>query len=144
MDRLALGYEDVARAHPQVIYLSVSGFGSSGSPYATWPAYAPVAEAMSGIYEYKREADRPPVIGPAGTLGDTSTAMFGVIGLLAALRHRDRTGEGQHVDVAMYDSMVVMSDIVVNYWSMGCASTGPALRCWWAASGPPTGGSSCR
>ena len=45
--------------------------------------------------------------------------MFGVIGVLAALRHRDRTGEGQYVDIAMFDAMVAMTDIVTNFWSMG-------------------------
>jgi crotonobetainyl-CoA:carnitine CoA-transferase CaiB-like acyl-CoA transferase len=54
-----------------------------------------------------------------GGLGDTGTGMFGVIGVLAALRHRDATGLGQHVDVAMFDAMVSMCDLAVNYWSMG-------------------------
>lgn len=119
MDRLGLGYEDVARVHPQVVYLSISGFGSGPSPYRDWSAYASIAEAMSGLYEYTRPPDQPPRVGAAGALGDTATAMFGVIGVLAALRHRDRTGEGQHVDVAMLDSMVVMADIVPNFWSLG-------------------------
>jgi crotonobetainyl-CoA:carnitine CoA-transferase CaiB-like acyl-CoA transferase len=125
MARLGLGYDDVAAVHPRVIYLSISGFGNAPSPYSGWPAYAPVAEAMSGIYEYKRERDKPPVVGPAGALGDTSTSLFGVIGVLAALRHRDRTGEGQYVDVAMLDSMVAMADIVPNYWSLGVHFDGP-------------------
>ena len=101
------------------MYLSISGFGSAPSPYRDWPAYASIAEAMSGLYEYTRDPDEPPRVGAAGALGDTATAMFGVIGVLAALRHRDRTGEGQHVDVAMLDSMVVMADIVPNFWSLG-------------------------
>lgn len=125
MARLGLGYDDVAAVHPRVIYLSISGFGNAPSPYSGWPAYAPVAEAMSGIYEYKRERDQPPVVGPAGALGDTSTSLFGIIGVLAALRHRDRTGEGQYIDVAMLDSMVAMADIVPNYWSLGVRFDGP-------------------
>ena len=88
-------------------------------PTATWPAYAAIAEAMSGIYEFKREPGRPPRGHPVGALGDIGSALFGVIGVLAALRHRDRTGEGQHVDVAMLDAMVAMTDIVTNFWSMG-------------------------
>jgi formyl-CoA transferase len=119
MDRLGLGYADIAKVHPRAIYLSISGFGNAPSPYSGWPAYAPVAEAMSGLYEYKREPGRPPVVGPAGALGDTATALFGVIGVLAALRHRDQTGEGQMVDVSMFDAMVAMADIVVNFHSMG-------------------------
>ncbi len=118
--KLGLGYDDVAKAHPGVIYLSVSGFGNlTDSPYAHWPAYASIAEAMSGLYEHNRRGDDPPLVGPAGALGDTSSSLFGAIGVLAALRHRDRTGEGQYVDVAMYDAMLAMSDIIINFWSMG-------------------------
>ena len=61
----------------------------------------------------------PPVTIPVGALGDISSALYGVIGVLAALRHRDRTGEGQYVDIAMYDAMVAMTDIVTNFWSLG-------------------------
>jgi formyl-CoA transferase len=119
MDRLGLGYQDIARIAPRVIYLSVSGFGNSPTKYAGWPAYAPVVEAMSGIYEYKRRPGEPPATAPAVALGDIGTSLFGVIGVLAALRHRDRTGEGQYVDVAMLDAMVAMTDLVTNFWSMG-------------------------
>jgi formyl-CoA transferase len=128
--KLGLGYDAVAAVHPSVVYLSVSGFGNTTtSPYDAWPAYAPIAEAMSGLYEYKRTGDNPPLVGPAGALGDIGTSMFGAVGVLAALRHRDRTGEGQYVDVAMYDSMVAMADLVVNFWSMGMrpGGLGPLL-----------------
>jgi crotonobetainyl-CoA:carnitine CoA-transferase CaiB-like acyl-CoA transferase len=120
LGRMGLGYDKIAAVHPAVVYLSVSGFGNTvATPYDGWPAYAAVAEAMSGIYDYKREPDRPPVVSPVGALGDIGTALFGTIGLLAALRHRDRTGEGQYIDVAMFDSMVAMTDLVTNFWSMG-------------------------
>ncbi|MCX6540935.1 MAG: CoA transferase, partial [Actinobacteria bacterium] len=78
-----------------------------------------VAEAMSGLYEWKRQPGQPPAVSPVGALGDIGTALFGVIGVLAALRHRDNTGIGQYVDVAMFDAMVSFADVVVNYWSMG-------------------------
>ena len=74
---------------------------------------------MSGIYDYKTGPDQPPVTIPVGALGDISSALFGVIGILAALRHRDRTGEGQYVDIAMFDAMVAMTDVVTNFWSLG-------------------------
>jgi formyl-CoA transferase len=129
MARLGLGYDDVAARHPAVVYVSVSGFGNRGSsPYGSWPAYAVVAEAMSGIYEHRRVDGQPPVMAPSGALGDISSALFAAIGVLAALRHRDATGLGQHVDVAMYDAMVAMTDIVTNFWSMGVRpGTRPAL-----------------
>jgi formyl-CoA transferase len=56
---------------------------------------------------------------PVGALGDISSALFAVIGVLAALRHRDHTGLGQYVDIAMLDAMVAMTDVVTNFWSMG-------------------------
>jgi crotonobetainyl-CoA:carnitine CoA-transferase CaiB-like acyl-CoA transferase len=120
LTRMGLGYEDIAAVHPAVVYLSVSGFGNTvATPYDGWPAYAAVAEAMSGIYDYKLEPGRPPMVSPVGALGDIGTALFGTIGVLAALRHRDRTGEGQYIDIAMFDAMVSMTDLVTNFWSMG-------------------------
>src|SRR5918998_4211525 len=120
MDRLGLGYDVLAEHHPGVIFLSLSGFGSTGdSPYRSWPAYASIIEAMSGIYEYRRRPGERPRANPVGGFGDISSALFGTVGLLAALRHWDRTGQGQHVDVAMLDAVVAMTDIVTNLWSMG-------------------------
>jgi formyl-CoA transferase len=127
---MGLGYDAVQAVNAAVVYVSVSGFGNTTpSPYAAWPAYAAVAEAMAGLYEYRRTGDDPPVPSPVGALGDIGSAMFAVVGVLAALRHRERTGEGQHVDVAMLDSMVAFGDIVPNFWSMGLKEQGkpPAL-----------------
>jgi crotonobetainyl-CoA:carnitine CoA-transferase CaiB-like acyl-CoA transferase len=118
--RLGLDYAAMVEELPGLIYLSISGFGNDGlSPYENWPAYASVAEAMSGIYEYSRRPHQSPVINPVGGLGDTGTGMFAVIGVLAALRHREVTGLGQHVDISMFDAMISMCDLAVNYWSMG-------------------------
>jgi crotonobetainyl-CoA:carnitine CoA-transferase CaiB-like acyl-CoA transferase len=127
LDRLGLGYDDLAAIHPALIYASVTGFGhGDGSPYRSWGAYAPVVEAMSGLYETKRHRDDPPVVAPAGALADMGTALFTAVGILAALRHRDRTGCGQHLDLAMYDATIAMTDLVANYWSMGLPSGEPA------------------
>ncbi|MDJ0867873.1 MAG: CaiB/BaiF CoA-transferase family protein [Myxococcota bacterium] len=129
MKRLGLDYERVAAHEPRAIYLSVSGFGNTGeSPYATWPAYAPIAEAMGGLYEPNRKGDGPPPVVVAGALGDIGSALFGVIGVLSALRHRERTGLGQYVDIAMYDAMLAISDMPPFLWSMGAPVA-------WAAAG---------
>ncbi len=126
--RLGLGYDDVAAVHPGVVYLSVSGFGNTtDSPYKDRPAFAAIVEAMSGIYDYQARDDRPPQASPVGALGDISAALFGAIGVLAALRQRDRTGEGQYVDVAMLDALVAMTDIVPNFWSMGLTERAPLI-----------------
>ena len=122
MARLGLGYDAVKAVHPSVIYASVSGFGSDGSPYGSWPAYASIVEAMSGIYDYTRRPDEPPRANPVGALGDISSALFATVGILAALRHRDLTGEGQYLDVAMLDATVAMTDIVTNFASLGLPS----------------------
>jgi crotonobetainyl-CoA:carnitine CoA-transferase CaiB-like acyl-CoA transferase len=120
MDRMGLGYGDVVAVHPRCVYASVSGFGnSSPSPYRDWPAFAPIVEAMSGVYEMKRVDDLPPVVSPVGALGDIGAALYTSIGILAALRDRDKTGRPSYVDVAMLDSVIAMTDIVTNYWSMG-------------------------
>ncbi|MFJ6574004.1 CaiB/BaiF CoA transferase family protein [Streptomyces sp. NPDC091292] len=118
--RLGLGYDDIRRVHPRGVYVSVSGFGNSTpTPYRDWPAYAPVVEAMSGIYEMKRAPGEPPTIAPVGALGDIGAALFATIGILTALRHRETTGHGQYVDIAMFDAVIAMTDIVTNFWSMG-------------------------
>jgi crotonobetainyl-CoA:carnitine CoA-transferase CaiB-like acyl-CoA transferase len=120
MDRMGLGYEHLVAVHPRCVYASVSGFGnSSPTPYRDRPAFAPIVEAMSGVYEMKREGDLPPVVSPVGALGDIGAALFATIGILSALRDRDRTGRASYVDVAMLDSVIAMTDIVTNYWSMG-------------------------
>jgi crotonobetainyl-CoA:carnitine CoA-transferase CaiB-like acyl-CoA transferase len=73
---------------------------------------------MAGTYEPTRKDGAPPAVVVAGALGDNATALFCVIGILAALRQADATGRGQHVDVAMYDSMIAMTDMVPFMWSM--------------------------
>src|SRR5438477_1990674 len=87
MERMGLGYDVIAARHARAVYVSISGFGNTvETPYRDWPAYASIVEAMSGIYDY-RPPDEPPVTIPVGALGDISSALFGVIGVLAALRH---------------------------------------------------------
>jgi formyl-CoA transferase len=126
---LGLGWERIAELAPRAVCVSISGFGADGaSPYAHWPAYAPVAEAMAGLYEPNRRGDAPPPVVVAGALGDIASALFAVIGILSALRHRERTGQGQLVDVAMLDAMLAVSDMPPFLWSMGAPER-------WAAAG---------
>ncbi len=123
-DTLGIGYDTVRAAHPGVVYLSVSGFGTGPeSPYRDMAAYSTSVEAMSGIYEYKRKPNSPPAANPVGPLGDVSAALFATVGVLAALRQRDRPGPefglGQHIDVAMLDATIAVTDMVTNFYSMG-------------------------
>lgn len=118
--RMGLGYEHLRAVHPSVIYLSLSGFGSTvETPYAAWPAYAAVAEAMSGLYDWYRPEGEPPRVSPAGAMGDTASGLFGAVGLLAALYQREKTGRGQHIDISMFDVMVSFFDLPPNYVSLG-------------------------
>jgi len=119
-DKLGFGYAELVAVHPSVIYVSVSGFGSSpDSPYSQWPAYSATVEAMSGLYEANRANDEPPRVGVAGPLGDIGTALFAVIGILTALVARGQTGQSQRVDVAMFDAVVALQDMIPFMWSMG-------------------------
>ena len=118
--KMGLGYDDLAALHPGLIYLSVSGFGNLGeSPYGHWPAYAPIAEAMGVLYAINRADGENVKVSPVGALGDTGSGLYAVIGVLMALRQRERHGHGQYVDIAMFDAMVAFGDMVPNYWSLG-------------------------
>ena len=120
MDRLGLGWAALSALHPKLVYVSISGFGNTGdSPYADWPAYAPIVEAMAGLYEPNRREGEPPPVVVAGALGDNASALYAIIGTLAALQQRERTGRGQHVDIAMFDAMIAMTDMVPFMWSVG-------------------------
>ena len=100
MKRFGLDFASLSLDNEAVIYLSISGFGNStNSPYREWPAFAPIAEAMSGLYTFNRPADEDVKVSPAAALGDTGTGLFAVIGILAALRHREITGKGQYIDL---------------------------------------------
>ena len=119
MSRLGLAYEDVLKSNPKIVYLSVSGFGNTvETPYDGWPAYAGVAEAMSSLYSWSTPPEKAPPISPMGALGDTCSAVFGAMGVLAALRQRDKTGQGQYVDISMFDCMVALADVQIQYDSM--------------------------
>ena len=106
IDRLGLSYDDLARENPGLIWCSISGFGQDG-PYRDRPAYDMIVQAISGGMSLTGEPDGHPV--RAGIpLGDLSAGMFGVIGILAALEERRRTGRGRVVDVSMLDCQVAM------------------------------------
>ena len=147
MDRLGLGYDVIAaRAPAGDLRLDL---GLRQHRRLALPRLARVRVDRRGDVGHLRVEDRPdgpPVTIPVGALGDISSALFAVIGILAALRHRDRTGEGQYVDIAMLDAMVAMTDVVTNFWSLGVRPEPDkgARRSSARASAPPTATSSCR
>ena len=103
-----LGYDDLAQVKADLIYVSISGFGQFGELSAR-AGYDPLAQAYSGWASLNGEPEGGPTKAPTW-LGDDLAGLHGALGAMAALRHRDRTGEGQHVDVALVDCLVFQSD----------------------------------
>lgn len=104
MARYGLSYADVKERFPRMVYVSVTGFGQTG-PYAPRPGYDLLAQAMGGIMSVTGDPDGQPMkVGVA--IADMMTGMHTAIAILAALKHRDATGQGQHVDAALVDTQV--------------------------------------
>jgi len=118
MERLGFGYENIKLINPSLIYAAISGFGHSG-PYYGKPAYDLLVQAMGGIMSITGEKGRPPVrVG--SSIGDITAALFGTIGILAALNVRKTTGEGQKIDVAMLDCQItILENAVARYLTTG-------------------------
>jgi formyl-CoA transferase len=114
LERWGLGYDSVARENPSVVFVRVSGFGQSG-PYAERAGFGSIGEAMGGLrYVTGDPEHRPSRTGIS--LGDSLAAVFGTIGALAALHERERSGRGQVVDVALYESVLaVMESLLPDY-----------------------------
>jgi crotonobetainyl-CoA:carnitine CoA-transferase CaiB-like acyl-CoA transferase len=112
MASFGLGWEDLRKINPKLVMLSISGFGQEG-PEKDRASYAPIIHAEMGLLHRQQEAtgtDKPQDI--AFSIADTSTGMHGAIGLLAALNHAQRTGIGQHVDIAMINALMFTDDYV--------------------------------
>ena len=104
LDRLGFSWETVHKINPRIVMASIKGFGSSG-PYANFKAYENVAQAMGGSMSTTGFMDGPPLVTGA-QIGDSGTGLHFVIGILAALHQRHRTGKGQYVECAMMDSVM--------------------------------------
>jgi formyl-CoA transferase len=121
MDGYGLGYEQVRAVKADIVYVSITGWGQFG-PNHRWCGYDPLAQAASGFVSLNGSADGPPTKA-ATFLGDDLGGLHGAIGAMAALRHRDRTGEGQHVDVALLDAILFQSDGLPTLGAMGVEPT---------------------
>ncbi len=118
LEKMGLGFSELQAANPRLILCSISGFGQTG-PYRDWRAFDPVVQAMSGITSVTGYPDRPPVRCGAA-VSDTSAALYGAIGVLAALRARERTGHGDWVDVSMLDgSFFLLPDVLESITAGG-------------------------
>src|SRR6202043_1604683 len=114
MAAMGFAYKQLKAINPGIILISVSGFGQYG-PYTDRPACDPLGQAMSGLMSLTGKPVGQP-LGVASSVVDRYTALHATIGTLAALRHRDRTGEGQLVDVCLLDSALTMVEIPVSYY----------------------------
>ncbi len=116
--RYRLAYEDLRAANPGLIYCSVTGFGQDG-PYAPRPGYDFIFQGMGGLMSITGERDGQPGAGPQKVgiaITDVLTGMYATVAVLAAIVHRERTGEGQYIDTALLDTIVAFNANQVVSW----------------------------
>ena len=127
MDRLGLSYETLAALNPRLVYAAVRGFGdprTGASPYAEWPAYDVVAQAMGGMMGITGQANGAPTkVGPG--VGDTIPALYLALGVVSAVLSARETGQGQFLDVAMADAVLGVCERIVHQHSFGHLTPGP-------------------
>jgi succinyl-CoA:(S)-malate CoA-transferase subunit A/succinyl-CoA:(S)-malate CoA-transferase subunit B len=119
LERWGIGYDDLKAVRPDVILVRATGYGQTG-PYAPKPGFARVGQAFGGLTYLAGELGGPPLTPGSTTLSDYITPIFGAFGTMLALHHRDRTGQGQMVDVALYEATFRSLDtITVDYATKG-------------------------
>jgi crotonobetainyl-CoA:carnitine CoA-transferase CaiB-like acyl-CoA transferase/flavin reductase (DIM6/NTAB) family NADH-FMN oxidoreductase RutF len=127
MERLGLSYETLAEDNPRLVYAAIRGFGdprSGESPYASWPSYDVVAQAMGGLIALTGpNPETPTKVGPG--IGDVFTGLMMSFGIIAALRNAEATGRGQFVDVGMYDAVLSLCERAVYQHDYNGSVPGP-------------------
>jgi crotonobetainyl-CoA:carnitine CoA-transferase CaiB-like acyl-CoA transferase len=118
LDRLGIGYVQLKEINEEIIFASISGFGTTG-PHSHLPGYDYIIQAMSGLMSITGEKEARPIkVGVA--ISDVLTGLFTCIGILGALQHRNRTGEGQEVDISLFDSqLAALVNVASNYLCSG-------------------------
>lgn len=123
MEKFGLGYDELKKINPKLIYAACSGFGATG-PYTDKPAYDIIVQAMGGIMSITgEEGGEPTRVG--ASVGDITAGMFTAFGVMMALFHRERTGEGQHVDVGMLDCQVAILENAISRYITSGVVPGP-------------------
>lgn len=116
MEGWGLGWDELRAINPRLVMLRVSGYGQTG-PYRDLPGFGAIGEAMGGLRHLSGEPDRTPVrVGIS--IGDSLSALHGVIGILLALRARDQNGQGQMIDVALYESVFNMMESLLPEYAV--------------------------
>lgn len=135
MPRLGLGYETLSAVNPRLIMLSVSGFGQGG-PESHRPAYAPIIHAETGQIARQAMRGNIPRRDMPLSVADTNASLHGLVGLLSAVILRERTGKGQHIDIAMVDATVCTDD-QIHYALEDSEATGPLPNDTWETGAGP-------
>ena len=104
LSKYGLSYEQLREKYPRLIYCSITGFGHTG-PYASRPGYDFLIQGMGGIMSLTGVPDGEPMKVGVG-IADVMTGMYATVGMLAALQHRDKTGQGQHIDISLLDTQI--------------------------------------
>jgi crotonobetainyl-CoA:carnitine CoA-transferase CaiB-like acyl-CoA transferase len=122
MAKYGLAYADLARDNHRLIYCSITGFGQTG-PYAPRAGYDMLAQGLGGIMSVTGEPDGPPLKVGVG-IADIMCGMYASTAILAALHHRDKTGQGQYIDLSLLDTQVAwLANIGLNYLTSGSVPT---------------------
>lgn len=118
LDRLGLGYEEMKKINPRIIYASITGFGANG-PDKDQPGYDFIIQAISGLMSITGEAEGPPTkVGVA--IADVLAGLYTTVGILAALHERNRSGQGQHIDISLLDAQIsALVNVASNYLVSG-------------------------
>ncbi len=126
VDRLGVGYEEVARGNPGVVYCSINAFGREG-PYRDRPAHDLAVEALSGVLSVTLGDDRRPAL-PGIPMADITAALQGLAGILMALLKRQATGRGDHVEIAMLDALLAATPNIIGPVFAGAGQPDPKTQ----------------
>lgn len=127
MDRLGVGYEVIRQRNPAIVYGAIRGYGdprTGESPYADWPAYDIVAQSMGGHVHITGPEDGGGFPGGV-SVGDIYPGTLLALGVVSAIHHARRTGEGQFLDVGMYDAMLAYNETVITNYGVAGIELGP-------------------
>jgi crotonobetainyl-CoA:carnitine CoA-transferase CaiB-like acyl-CoA transferase len=116
LEKWGLGFDALSAVNPKIIMLRVSGYGQDG-PYRNKPGFARIAHGFSGLAHLAGEAGRPPVMPGSTSLADYISGLWGAIGVLMALRHAEATGQGQIIDIGLYESVFRLLDEIAPVYA---------------------------
>jgi len=124
LEKWGLGWDELKAINPGLVLLRVSGYGQTG-PYKDRPGFARIAHAVGGLSALAGEVGGTPVTPGSTSLGDYMSGLYGAVGVLIALRHRDKTGQGQMIDIGLYESVFRVLDELAPAYAKNGIVRGP-------------------